>query len=409
MPGAPDGGSVSYPLTLIRGARLVLPDRIEAGDLLIADGRIAALGDAASAAATLDLTDVHDAAGLTLSPGLIDAHVHFLGGGGGDGFGSRIPELSLTDLTMNGITTVVGAPGIDMVSRSADGLLAKARGLAEEGVTAFMYVGGFHRPLRTLTGSPWRDAYVVPEVIGAKVAVGESRAPSISDDELVDLARELLWVGRATGRGGVLHIHLGLEPEGKRQLLAIASRIPDPARVVVTHANYSADTLAAAIELASAGLRLDVTTMLAPARGVEGAVPPAEAVRSLLDAGVDASQLTMSTDGNGSAPKVAEGGGWEPYRTHMDSLLGEVRDLAGAGDPAAALRLVTANPASALRLRAKGQIAVGADADLVALDANLEVVHTYARGRRLVADGEPTVAGRFDNKVRPRARGKEVD
>lgn len=400
---------MTQPLTLIRGAQLVLPDRLEAMDLLIANGQIAALGDAASQAATLDLTDVHDATGLTISPGLIDAHMHFLGGGGGDGFGSRIPELSLTDLTMNGITTAVGAPGIDMVSRNADGLLAKARGLTEDGLTAFIYVGGFHRPMRTVTGSLWRDAYIVPEVIGVKVAVGESRAPSISNDELVDMARELLWVGRATGRGGVLHIHLGLDPEGKRQLLEIASRVPDPSRVVITHANYSADTLSAAIELASAGLCLDVTTMLAPERGVAGAVPPAEAVRTLLDAGIDPSQISMSTDGNGSAPKGTEGGGWEPYRTHMDSLLSEVRTLAGMGDLAIALRLVTANPARALRLATKGEIAVGADADLVALDADLEVVHVYARGRRLVARGEPTAPGRFDNKVRPRERGKEAD
>jgi beta-aspartyl-dipeptidase (metallo-type) len=409
MPGAHNDISMAKPLTLIRGARLVLPDRIESTDLLIANGQIAALGDAASQAATLDLTEIHGATGLTVSPGLIDAHMHFLGGGGGDGFGSRIPELSLTDLTMNGITTAVGAPGIDMVSRNADGLLAKARGFTEDGVTAFIYVGGFHRPMRTVTGSVWRDAYIVPEVIGVKVAVGESRAPSISNEELVDLARELLWVGRATGRGGVLHIHLGLDPEGKRQLLAIASRVPDPSRVVITHANYSADTLAAAIELASAGLRLDVTTMLAPERGVTGAVPPAEAVRVLLDAGIDPSQLSMSTDGNGSAPKATEGGGWEPYRTHMDSLLTEVRTLAALGDLAVALRLVTANPARALGLDAKGQIAVGADADLVALDVNLELVHTYARGRRLVASGEPIVPGRFDNKVRPRGRGKEAD
>jgi len=401
MPGVHDV-STARPLTLVRGARLVLPDRIESLDLLIANGQIVALGDAAGEAANLDLTEIHNAAGLTVAPGLIDAHMHFLGG-------SRIPELSLTDLTMNGITTAVGAPGIDMVSRNADGLLAKARGLTEDGVTAFVYVGGFHRPMRTVTGSLWRDAYLIPEVIGVKVAVGESRAPSVSNDELVDMARELLWVGRATGRGGVLHIHLGLEPEGKRQLLAIASRIPDPSRVVVTHANYSADTLSAAMELASTGLRLDVTTMLAPERGVTGAVQPAEAVRVLLDAGIDPSQISMSTDGNGSAPKAIAGGTWEPYRTHMDSLLTEVASLAGLGDLSLALRLVTANPAHALRLERKGQIAVGADADLVALDDNLEVVHTYAQGRLLVEGGEPSAPGRFDNKVRPRGRGKEAD
>ncbi len=345
---------------------------------------------------------MHDLGGRTLAPGLIDAHVHFLGGGGGDGFDTRAPELALTDLTLNAITTVVGAPGIDMVSRTATGLLAKARGLHAEGLSAFLYVGGFHRELRTLTGLFERDIYLVPEVIGLKVAVGESRARQLTADEIVDLARELAWLRRATGRGSVLHLHLGLDTDGYDVVRTAAPRFPDPARVVVTHCNFSEDNLALAIELARTGIRLDVTTMLAPNRGVSGAVPPAAAVRAMLDAGIDPEQLSMSSDGNGHVPDASEDG-WEPYETNMDSLFAEVRAVAAQRSLEVAMAMVSRSPAAALDLPHKGRIVEGADADLIVLDESLRLVELYARGRRLVHGGSAVAHGRFENKRRPDA------
>ena len=60
---------------LIRGGRILDPanNRDQVADLLIRDGRIAAVGE------RLDTGDaeVFDAAGLVVTPGLIDLHVHF--------------------------------------------------------------------------------------------------------------------------------------------------------------------------------------------------------------------------------------------------------------------------------------------------------------------------------------------
>src|SRR5688500_17539510 len=60
---------------LIRGGRILDPaneiDRV--ADLLIRDGRIAAIGDEVAAGDA----EVFDAAGLVVTPGLIDLHVHF--------------------------------------------------------------------------------------------------------------------------------------------------------------------------------------------------------------------------------------------------------------------------------------------------------------------------------------------
>lgn len=172
---------------------------------------------------------------------------------------------------------------------------------------------------------------------------------------------------------------------------------PDPTRVVVTHCNYSETTLEAAVELASLGVRLDITTMMSPARGLLGTVPPADAAMRLMDEGVAPEQISMSTDANGTVPNSA-GGTWEPYRTNTDSLLESVRELARTKPIEAALALATANPAAALRMNGKGIVAVGADADLLVLDSELHLVHVYARGRRLVMDGQAVVRGRFENK-----------
>jgi beta-aspartyl-dipeptidase (metallo-type) len=387
------------PLSLLTGATLMLPSGLSRGDLLLGGGKVLAIGRGLRDVGPRGLVEIHDLSDLTVAPGLIDGHVHFLGGGGGDGYSSRAPELQLTDFTANGITTAVGAPGIDMVSRSFEGLIAKARGLHEQGMTGYAYVGGFHEALGNVTGSVWRDCYLITTVAGVKIAVGEPRAPSLSVRQVIDLARNLAWVERATGRSAVLHIHLGLDPTGPELLHEALPALPDPARVVITHCNFSSANLDAAIALASTGVGLDVSTSLAPSRGVEGAVEPANAVMSLLDAGVESRQVTISTDGNGHIPAMVDGR-WEKYDTQMSSLMDTLRELAQTLAFETALEIATANPARALRfLPAKGALAEGADADLIALDKDLRLVALYAAGTRLVHDGRPVVQGRFDNRA----------
>lgn len=61
------GGDIVF-----RGAELVLPDRVEVGDLAIRDGVIVAIGQVDDGPG-----EVVDARGLTLIPGVIDPQVHF--------------------------------------------------------------------------------------------------------------------------------------------------------------------------------------------------------------------------------------------------------------------------------------------------------------------------------------------
>jgi beta-aspartyl-dipeptidase (metallo-type) len=223
------------PLILFTGGDVLLPTGFERTDVLVVGGRIQAVGPVGAASDLGGLVVQRDIRGLTLVPGLVDAHAHVLGGGGGDGYATRIPELRLTDLTGNGITTVVAAPGIDMLSRSMEGLLAKSRALTADGMSAFLYVGGFRRPFATLTGSLWRDAYLLPDVVGVKLGIGDGRAPSIETTELVDLARDLAWAERARDQRMVVHLHLGKDDDGPGQVGFALARVPDPGRFVITH------------------------------------------------------------------------------------------------------------------------------------------------------------------------------
>ena len=77
--------------------------------------------------------------GLLLTPGFIDSHVHVLGGGGEGGFANRTPEATMEGLTKFGVTTVVGCLGTDGIGRDMCALVAKTKGLNEQGMSAYCY------------------------------------------------------------------------------------------------------------------------------------------------------------------------------------------------------------------------------------------------------------------------------
>jgi beta-aspartyl-dipeptidase (metallo-type) len=128
-------------ITIIRNAEVYQPDHAGKKDVLLIDGKIGAVGDGikVTVANAAGLVNEIDAEGMALVPGFIDSHTHMLGGGGEGGYKTRTPEAVLTDFTMAGITTAVGCLGTDGVTRSMVSLLAKARGLEEEGLNTYIY------------------------------------------------------------------------------------------------------------------------------------------------------------------------------------------------------------------------------------------------------------------------------
>ena len=122
---------------LIKNADVYAPEHLGTRDIFLAGGKIVAMAEKLDV--TLPDLEVIDAAGYIVAPGLVDQHIHITGGGGEGSFATRVPEIQLSQLTTAGTTTVIGLLGTDGVTRSMENLLAKARGLEEEGISTWIY------------------------------------------------------------------------------------------------------------------------------------------------------------------------------------------------------------------------------------------------------------------------------
>jgi len=384
-------------LCVIRNAHVFAPEDVGVRDILIGGDRVVAME------ADLDLGGLSaaevDASGRRVVPGLVDGHLHVIGGGGNEGYASRIPELWVGELAQAGITTVVAPPGLDMVTKNLEGLLAKTYALESEGVSAYVMVGGFQRPFRTVTGSLAGDFFTLEKVIGVKVALGEVKATPFRDEELVELARQLHYLSGATGKACVLHAHLGHSEDPAGQFLhAIRTSGVPASRFQITHCNYTEHTMQAALEIAAEGASVDFNPVLTPDFGHPRAVPAAAAVVQTLAAGVDPGLITMTSDGNASVPILLDDGTRDSYEKSLDWLWETVVELVTDHEVPLeqALSFVTSNPARVLGLGQKGRVRTGGDADLLVVDDELGIVDVFARGRRMVANGEPLVRSMYE-------------
>ena len=117
-----------------------------------------------------------------------------------------------------------------------------------------------------------------------------------------------------------------------------------------------------------------------------------------LDAGAPPERVTISSDGGGCFP-VFDGDGRVASMEVGDpgALARTLRALLDAGQPLErVLPAFTSNPARLLRLARKGSIAVGNDADLVALDSTGGVADVMANGAWHVVDGRVAIRGTFE-------------
>ncbi len=386
-------------MLLLRNVDLYTPTPAGRGDVLVGGGRVLHV------APGLDLPpawgETADTSGLLALPGFIDAHVHITGGGGEGGYATRTPELLLSDAIEGGVTTVVGCLGTDGITRSLAGVLAKARALDEEGITAFMWSGHYAVPVHTLTGSIERDLLVVDKVIGVgEVAVSDHRSTQPTFDEFARLAAEARRGGILSGKAGIVNVHVGDGPRGLDLLRRVTAATEIPVtQFVPTHINRNPGLFQEGIAWAKAGGYVDFTTSTVPAFLDEGEVKCSVGLRRMLEAGVDISRITFTSDGQGSLPAFDGQGALARLDIgRVTSLFAEVRDAVRQERLAleVAVQTITSNPARTLKLRGKGQIAPGADADLVLVEPDsLAIRGVIARGRWLMRDGVPLVHGTF--------------
>ena len=180
-------------MLLVKNAEIYAPEYLGKKDLLICGGKIECIQDSIGELPVE--CEILDAEGKILTPGFLDQHVHITGGGGEGSFHTRTPELQMSELVENGITTVVGLLGTDGITRSVDNLYAKTRVLCEEGVSAYMLTGAYGYPSPTITGETDRDIVFVNEILGVKLAISDHRAPNVTGDQLVQIASKARVAG----------------------------------------------------------------------------------------------------------------------------------------------------------------------------------------------------------------------
>ncbi len=391
----------SCPL-LIHNANVFAPRALGVQSLLLGGGQILWMGpksDLPELPVALRATgETLDLQGARLIPGLVDGHVHVTGGGGEAGFSTRVPPVPLSRFTTAGVTSVVGLLGTDDVARGPRELLATVYALREEGLNAWGYAGGYHLPPATLTGNVRGDLVLIEALIGiGEVAISDHRSSQPTTDELLRLASDAHVAGLMTGKAGILHLHLGDGARGLefvRQALA-TSEIP-PRVFNPTHVNRRRALFDEALALARVGCTIDVTAF--PVSEGEDAWSAATAVERYLASGAPMERITVSSDAGGCLPCFdAEGRVASMDVGSAGALLAALRELLVRGMPLEqALPAFTSNPARLLRLAGKGGIAVGADADLVALDATGGAQTVIIRGTVHVRDGAVVRRGTFE-------------
>ncbi len=391
-------------LTLIKNGEIHAPNYLGKKDLLLVDQKIGYIADQLDIPENFVDMKVIDAAGKLVVPGFIDAHVHITGGGGEGSYRTRTPEIKLTDATLAGVTTLVGVIGTDGTTRTMTNLIAKARALEEEGISCFIHTGSYQVPLKTLTGKIEDDIILIDKIIGAgEVAIADHRSSQPTWEEMAKIASAARIGGLLSGKAGVVNIHVGDSHDHLKVIEQVVEKTDIPIRQFYpTHINRNPHLFAAGIRYAKKGGYVDFTTSTIPKFLEEGEVKCSLALKTMLNEGVPISQITLTSDAQASLPDFNEHGDLIGLKIgKVSSLYQEVRAaVIEEGIPLeTAIKVITENPATILKLKQKGSIAEEKDADLVLLNAaDYTIDSVFALGQLMVENGRAIVKGTFEDE-----------
>ena len=390
-------------MILIRNGEVFGPRALGRRDVLAGGRKILAVEKRIDPAGLPGEVEVIDAGGLAVVPGFVDGHQHFTGGGGEGGFHTRTPEMRLSMNTTNGVTTAVGVLGTDALTRSVESLYAKTQSFNAEGITAFMLTGSYWHPSPTITGSVARDLVYLQPVIGCKLALSDIRGPHIEAADLARLASDIRVAALVANKPGIITVHTGVKPGGLELILEVVGRHGLRADMFVpTHINRkNAELTVQVLELARLGAVVDATCMLSPPAADAPHLTAAD-FAVLADANGVFDRVAFSSDAGGSLPV------WNEDRSRIvgmgigtpASLLAELARLVNAKGIALekALCPLTTTPARVYGLSGvKGELAPGADADILVLDpGRMTARDVLASGTVMVRNGTLEKKGYFE-------------
>ena len=383
---------------LLHTARALIPaSEIQDAAILIRDGVIEAIGPREGMSLPLGAEELQ-AAQHTAIPGFVDVHIHGAGGhdvmeGTDEALAGVARTLARHGTTSFLATTVTASP--DDICRSVEGIArymsvqyetAQARaevlGVHFEGPFISSARRGVHpkewvqlpsaelleRFLRAASGSA-RILTIAPELLGAVPCIEAARKAGLvvamgHTDATYEQARAAI----ARGVHHAVHVYNAMRPFSHRDSGVIGA--------VLTTPDVTAELIADGVHVEEAAMRI-----LLQAKGAGCVI--------LVSDGISA---TGMPDGKYTLGKfevtVSDG----VCRNTEGKLAGStltldraLRNVVGMGFPLSdAVRMLTSNPAKLLGLEfKKGALRVGADADIVLLDRDLQVTNVWARGMAL--------------------------
>ena len=369
-----------------------IPDAV----VVIQGGSIAAIGPRGKVAMPRGAREVA-AKGKTIVPGFVDVHIH--GAGGHDvmeGTSQALETIAAT-VAEHGTTSLVATTVTASETQTCQSIadianfilnegLSPARGLCAE-ILGIHFEGPFISPARRGVHPP--EWIAAPSSAMLKRFLAEARGTGLILTLAPELpgALELIAVAREAGLVVSLgHTDANLE-EAKAAIAAGARHAAHVFNAMRPFSHRDSGVLGAVFtspevsaELIADGVHVDATAI----RMLLGLKSPDRVI--LVSDGISATGMRDGKFQLGTFEVTVSGG---ICRNAEGKLAGStltldraLRNMVALGVPlSAALRMVTANPARQIGLGSrKGVLAPGADADLVFLDANLEVRGVMTRG-----------------------------
>ncbi len=373
---------------LLRAQRVITPDEtIEPGLVLVSGGVIEAVGAGVFAPEGAEVVELPR---LTLVPGFIDVHVH---GGGGFSLATSDPaEITAYSAwaPAHGVTSFLAGivartaadalplmeaalaaetPGADLLGLNLEGPFVnpERRGALPPSWPARPDGELFGRLLES-AGGRLRLLTVAPELPGALEVIRKAadRGVRVSIGH-TDAGYDVALAGFAAGASHVTHAFNAMPPFHHRD--------PGPVGAALDSSGATIEVIADGVHLHSSTVRMLIGAF-GPARValITDAVTPAGLTEGTFGLGGQEARLQ---DGRVSLPDGTIAGS----AATMDQVIANVVRW-GAVTLAEAACMAAAVPAAVAGAReAKGRIAPGYDADIVAVAEDLRVVATWTRGR----------------------------
>jgi N-acetylglucosamine-6-phosphate deacetylase len=383
--------------TLLHVGRAFTPrEEIADAGILIRDGVIEAVGPRAGMQLPAGAVEIREPDAIA-APGFVDVHIHGAGGhdvmeGAAEALDAVAGMVARRGTTSFVATTVTASP--EETCRSAEGIARYIAGQKERRGTSgraeilgIHFEGPFLSPARrgvhppewlrlpsaellekflAAAGGMGRIITLAPELLGAGPCIAAARQAGMAVAiGHTDATYEQAQAAIARGAHHGTHVYNAMRPFTHRDSGVIGA--------VLTAPEVTAELIADGVHVDEGAMRL-----LLAAKGAERVI--------LVSDGIAA---TGMPDGNytlGTIEVTVSGG---VCRNAEGTLAGStltldraLRNIMALGVPLGdALRMLTVNPAKLVGLEGrKGALREGADADIVLLDAGLQLRRVFARG-----------------------------